>query len=68
MDEPIKHPIKNPRRVFLIAAAFLFIALVFWGVPTLGHWHVDYAGTTMLVALAIAMSLMAYVLIAGSRE
>jgi hypothetical protein len=62
------HPIKHPRNVFVIAVVFIFIAVVYWAVPTIGHWHVDYAGTTMLVALGIAMSLMAYVLIAGSRE
>ena len=45
---------------------FLFIALVYWAVPYFGGWHLDYAGTTMLLALGIAMALMAYVLVAGS--
>jgi hypothetical protein len=29
---------------------------------------VDYAGVTMLLALGVSMSIMAYVLIAGSHE
>lgn len=62
------HPLKHPRNAALIGVVFVAIAFVFWLVPTIGHWHVDYAGTTMLVALGVAMSLMAYVLIAGSRE
>ena len=44
------------------------IAIIYWAVPTIGGWHVDYAGVTMLLALGVAMSLMAYVLIAGSHE
>jgi hypothetical protein len=36
------------------------------GDPLLRGWHVDYAGTTMLIALGIAMAFMAYVLVAGS--
>jgi uncharacterized membrane protein len=60
--------LKHPRRALLVGLIFVFIAVVYWAVPTLGHWHVDYAGTTMLIALGVAMSLMAYILIAGSRE
>ena len=47
---------------------FVVIAVIYWAVPTIGGWHVDYAGTTMLIFLGVAMALMAYVLVAGSHE
>jgi ABC-type multidrug transport system permease subunit len=61
-------PIRRPRNAALVGIVFLIIAIVFWAVPTYGGWHVDYAGATMLVFLGVAMSLMVYVLVAGSRE
>ena len=42
------------------------VGILYWAVPYFGGWHVDYAGTTMLIALGAAMALMAYVLVAGS--
>jgi hypothetical protein len=60
------HPLKHPRNSLIVGAIFVVIAVVYWVVPYVGHWHLDYAGVTMLLALGIAMSLMAYVLIAGS--
>ena len=47
---------------------FIVVGFVYWWLPTYGGWHVDYAGTTMLLALGVAMAMMAYVLVAGSRE
>ncbi len=46
----------------------MVIGLVFWAAPTYGGWHVDYAGTTLLIFLGAAMALMAYVLVAGSSK
>ena len=42
------------------------VGVIYWVVPYVGGWHIDYAGTTMLVALGIAIAFMAYVLVAGS--
>jgi len=60
------HPLRHPRNAIFVGIVFVVIGLVYWVVPYLGQWHVDYAGVTMLVVLGIAMGLMAYVLIAGS--
>lgn len=62
------HPLKHPRNAVFVGLLFVIIAVIYWAVPTIGGWHVDYAGTTMLLALGVAMSLMFYVLIAGSHE
>ena len=60
------HPLRPPRNAIFVGILFVVIGFVYWAVPYFGHWHIDYAGVTMLAALGIAMGLMAYVLIAGS--
>jgi hypothetical protein len=60
------HPLRHPRNAIAVGLLFAFIAVIYWAVPTIGGWHVDYAGVTLLFVLGIAMSIMAYVLIAGS--
>jgi hypothetical protein len=60
------HPLRHPRNAIFVGALFVVIGIVYWAVPTLGGWEVDYAGVTMLIFLGVAMSIMAYVLIAGS--
>jgi hypothetical protein len=62
------HPLRHPRNSIFVGLIFVVIAIIYWAVPTIGGWHVDYAGVTMLLFLGVAMSLMAYVLIAGSHE
>ena len=62
------HPLQHPRNAAIVGIIFVVIAVVFWAVPYFGGWHVDYAGTTMLAILGIAMALMAYVLVAGSSS
>lgn len=62
------HPLRHPRNSIFVGLVFVAVAVIYWAVPTIGGWHVDYAGVTMLIALGVAMSLMAYVLIAGSHE
>lgn len=60
------HPIRHPRNVAIIGIAFIAIgALYALGAVPLGY-HIEWAGVTMLGALGIAMSMLAYVLIAGS--
>jgi hypothetical protein len=62
------HPLKHPRNAIFIGVVFVFIAIVYWALPYFFHFHLDYAGVTMLAVLGIAMSLMFYVLIAGSTN
>jgi hypothetical protein len=60
------HPLKHPRNAILIGLIFVVIAIAYFSLAEIGHFHIDYAGTTMLAVLGIAMSLLFYVLIAGS--
>ncbi len=60
------HRLRHPRNAALVGILFLVIGLIFWAVPYFGGWHVDYAGTTMLIFLGVATALLAYVLVAGS--
>jgi hypothetical protein len=62
------HPLRHPRNSIFVGLIFVVIAILYWAIPTIGGWHVDYAGVTMLIALGASMSIMAYVLIAGSHE
>jgi hypothetical protein len=62
------HPLRHPRNAIFVGLVFVFIGVVYWAVPYFGGWHVDYAGTTMLILLGVATSIMAYVLIAGSTD
>jgi CBS-domain-containing membrane protein len=54
------HPLAHPRNVVAIGVVFAMIAVVYL---ILSH---DVGGATMIGALAIAMTLAAYVLAAGS--
>lgn len=60
------HPLRHPRNAVVVGVLFVAIAVVYWFFPSIGSGHVDVAGMTMLAALGIAMSVMAYVLMAGS--
>lgn len=60
------HPLRHPRNAIFVGVLFVGVAVVYWLVPSFGNGHVDFAGMTMLAALGIAMSVMAYVLVAGS--
>ncbi len=62
------HPLRHPRNAALVGILFVVIGILYWAVPYFGGWHVDYAGTTMLIFLGAAMALMAYVLVAGSSR
>ena len=64
----VVHPLRHPRNSIFVGLIFVVIAVLYWAIPTIGGWHVDYAGVTMLLALGVSMSIMAYVLIAGSHE
>jgi hypothetical protein len=56
------------RHAVLIGLVFVFIAVVYWTVPTLTGGIVDFAGTTMLIALGVAMTLMVWVLFTGAAR
>jgi uncharacterized membrane protein YgaE (UPF0421/DUF939 family) len=60
------HPLRHPRNAALVGVAFIVVGVIYWVVPSVGGWHIDYAGTTMLIALGLAIAFMAYVLVAGS--
>jgi hypothetical protein len=62
------HPLRHPRYAIFVGLVFVFIGVIYWAVPYFGGWHVDYAGTTMLILLGVATAIMAYVLIAGSSN
>ncbi len=62
------HPLRHPRNAAAVGLLFIVVGVLFWAVPTLGGWEVDYAGTTMLLFLGVAMAIMAYVLVAGSTN
>jgi hypothetical protein len=56
------------RNVVVIAISFIVVAAIYAaGAPILGY-HIEWAGVTMLGALGVAMSIMFYVLLAGSSQ
>lgn len=62
------HPLRHPRNAAAVGILFVVIGVIFWAVQAIAGWRVDYAGVTMLIALGVATSIMAYVLIAGSSN
>jgi hypothetical protein len=62
------HPLRHPRNAAFVGVIFVVIAFLYWALATIGNYHVDYAGVTLLGVLGIATALMAYVLIAGSSS
>ena len=60
------HPLRHPRNAIFVGLAFTIIGVIYFGVQSIAGWQVDYAGTTLLVLLGVAVAIMSYVLIAGS--
>jgi hypothetical protein len=60
------HPLRHPRNAIFVGLLFAATGVAYWGVQYISGWEVDYAGVTMLILLGVAMSILAYVLIAGS--
>jgi hypothetical protein len=56
----------NPRFAILIGVTFIIVGAVYYVFPVAFGGYVDWAGLTMLIALSAAMSIMFYVLLAGS--
>jgi heme/copper-type cytochrome/quinol oxidase subunit 1 len=66
------HPLRHPRNAALVGIMFIVTGVIYYIVPTVTGLTVPYnevaAGVTMLVFLGVAMAIMAYVLVAGSRD
>ena len=62
----MRYIVTGSQLVMIPVITLVVVGILYWAVPYFGGWHVDYAGTTMLIALGAAMALMAYVLVAGS--
>ena len=61
-------PSFSGRNVIVIAITFIAVGAIYAiGAPILGY-HIEWAGVTMLGALGVAMSIMFYVLLAGSSQ
>ena len=60
------HPLRHPRNAIFVGLMFSFIGVVYWFAQSRADFHVDIAGVTLLLLLGVAVSIMAYVLIAGS--
>lgn len=62
------HPLRHPRNAAAVGIMFIVTGVIFWAVQAIAGWRIDYAGVTLLIALGVAVSIMAYVLIAGSSN
>jgi hypothetical protein len=61
-------PSLRGRNVIVIAITFIVTGAIYAiGAPILGY-HIEWAGVTMLGALGVALSIMFYVLLAGSSQ
>ena len=58
----------HPKRAALVGLVFPLIALAYFGLTTALGGTVDFAGLTMLLALGVAVSLMAFVLASGAAK
>ena len=56
----------NPRIAVLVGVTFIIVGAVYYAAPVAFGGHVDFAGLTMLIFLSVAMTLLFYVLLAGS--
>jgi hypothetical protein len=56
----------NPRLAVLIGVTFVIDAVIYYFFPYVFGGYIDYAGITMLLFLSVAMSILFYVLLAGS--
>ena len=59
---------RRPRLVIFIVVLFLALGTILGAAAPVLNYHIEWAGVTMLGALAIAMAMMAYVLIVGSSD
>jgi len=62
------HPLQHPCNAAILGIIFIVIDALYWALPNLFDYHIEYAGVTMLGILGIAMGIMFYVLVAGSSN
>jgi hypothetical protein len=60
------HPLRHPRNAIVVGLFFSLIGVIYWFVQYQADFQADIAGVTMLILLGVAVSIMSYVLIAGS--
>jgi hypothetical protein len=60
------HPLRHPRNAIFVGLAFTIVGAIYFTVQSLAGFQVDYAGTTLLALLGVAVAIMSYVLISGS--
>lgn len=60
------HPLRHPRNAIVVGLTFSLIGAIYWFVQYAANFHADIAGVVLLLLLGVAVSLMVYVLIAGS--
>jgi hypothetical protein len=60
------HPLRHPRNAIAVGLFFSVVGVIYWLVQYQANFEADIAGVTMLILLGVAVSIMAYVLIAGS--
>jgi hypothetical protein len=56
----------KPRLALLIGVTFVVVGVAYYASQKAAGGLVDIAGVTMIIALAAAMTIMFYVLLAGS--
>ena len=59
---------RHPRNTIVIGVVFVVVAALYLLLAPVFDYRVEWAGVTMLGALAIAMTLLAYALISGSSN
>ena len=62
------HPLQHPRNILVIGGVTIGVALLYGLAAEPLGYRPEWAGVTMLIALGVAMSIMFYVLIAGSSK
>jgi heme/copper-type cytochrome/quinol oxidase subunit 1 len=60
------HPLKHPRNAVIVGITFILVGVLYYLWPTITGGYFEPSGLALLVLLGVAMSIMAYVLVAGS--
>lgn len=60
--------VRRSRAAIALAIVFVIVGILYLALANPLGYRIEWAGVTLLVALGAAMGLMAYVLVAGSRD
>jgi hypothetical protein len=55
------------RTALVIGAVFIAVGILYYALAIPAGYHVEWAGVTLLVCVGVAMGIMFWVLVAGSR-